>query len=236
MSMMARFVSVAPNRLAEIKSSPDLIEDLFATDFQLPPFEVSPELKERVRSQAPLVLGTVLGRMPPGMRDEFMRQLGISSGDLGDPGIGDAILKRMAGGAPPGQSSARAGEPAKDAISLDKAWHGLHYLLCGAIDATASALGQAVLGGAEIGEDLGYGPARYFTIVETSKIAQALQAPDLEATMRARFDPAAMTPLGIYPGGWDEEGDDWLIDAFHALRDFYNAASTAGQAVITLIE
>jgi uncharacterized protein DUF1877 len=45
-----------------------------------------------------------------------------------------------------------------------------------------------------------------------------------------------MERIGIYPGGWQGEGPDWLIDAFRKLRDFYSASATAGQAVITAIE
>jgi len=237
MSMMARFVAVAPDRLDEIKNSPDLVEELLAPDVGPMPFELPVALQERVRRQAPQVLESVLGRMQPAMREQLMRHLGIGEGDLGTAAIGDAILRRMGVRATSLRQRARgAGRPAVEGISLDKAWHGLHYLLCGAVEPAPGALGQAVLGGVEIGEDQGYGPARYFTTAEVSEIAQALQAPGLEAAMRARFDAAAMKTLGIYPGGWDVNGDAWLFDAFRTLRDFYAAASAAGQAVVTLIE
>jgi len=45
-----------------------------------------------------------------------------------------------------------------------------------------------------------------------------------------------MTQLGIYPGTWETGDHDWLIDAFQTLRDFYAAASKAGQSVVTVIE
>jgi hypothetical protein len=45
-----------------------------------------------------------------------------------------------------------------------------------------------------------------------------------------------MTQLGIYPGVWEPDDHDWLIEAYHTVRDFYAAASQAGQAVFTLIE
>jgi hypothetical protein len=67
-------------------------------------------------------------------------------------------------------------------------------------------------------------------------IAAALQTSGVEASLRARFVPATMLSLDLYPGGWDTEGVDWLVDAFHALRDFYGAASAAGQAVVAVIE
>jgi hypothetical protein len=63
-------------------------------------------------------------------------------------------------------------------------------------------LGQAVFSGTEVGEDQGYGPARYFTPAQVTEIASALQSPGLERDLHARIDAAAMTQLGIYPGGW----------------------------------
>jgi hypothetical protein len=53
------------------------------------------------------------------------------------------------------------------------------------------------MGGVEVGEDLGYGPARYFEAGEVNQIAQALSAASLETEMIARFDPAKMTSLEI---------------------------------------
>ncbi len=237
MSMMARFIAVAPARLDEMKHSPDLIESLFAPDVSLTGFQTSPALQERMRNQAPQLLRGALDRMPPELRAQLMRSFGISEADLDSPGAGDAIMKRMADRAAAlGLTAQQRREPEGKGISLDKAWHGLHYLLCGAAEPAPGPLGQAVLGGTEVGDDLGYGPARYFTAPQTSEIAQALQAPGLEAALRARFNPAAMTSLGLYPGGWDANGVAWLIDAFHTLSDFYAAAATAGQAVVTVIE
>ena len=237
MSMMARFVALAPARLEAMKKSPDLVEALFVPDGPLAGFQLTPAMQERVRSQAPGMLRSALERMPPDLRAQIMRSFGIGEGELDSPNVGDAIMNRMAERAaalrPPAQ---KKGEPAAKGISLDKAWHGLHYLLCGAGDPAPGPLGQAVLGGAEIGEDLGYGPARFFTAAATADLARALQAPGLEAAMHARFDPDAMESLGLYPGGWHANGDGWLIDAFRTLRDFYAAASAAGQAVVTVLE
>ena len=38
-------------------------------------------------------------------------------------------------------------------LSLDKAWHGVHFLLAGTVEPDGALLGQAVLGGTEVGED-----------------------------------------------------------------------------------
>jgi len=240
MSMMARFVAVAPARLEEMRKSPDPVEALFAPSVLPPQFGFAAALQERMRAQAPQALRGMLDRMPPDLRAQLLRSFGIGEGDLDSPDVGDAIAKRMAERAAAlgqlGQAARPKGEPAPKGISLDKAWHGLHYLLCGAAEPAPGPLGQAVLGGTEIGDDLGYGPARYLTTVQAAEIAQAMQAPGLEARLRARFDPAAMKSLGLYPGGWEVNGDGWLIDAFRSLRDFYAAASAAGHAVVTLLE
>jgi Domain of unknown function (DUF1877) len=93
-----------------------------------------------------------------------------------------------------------------------------------------------VFGGYEIGEDRGYGPVRYFAPALVAEIGGALQSPDLEGKLRARFDPPTMTELGVYPGVWERDDRDWLIKAFRTLRDFYVGASEAEHAVVTLIE
>jgi hypothetical protein len=239
MSMMARFVAVAPARLEEVRNSPEGLEALFVA--QLPPARAKSRqaLQERVRNQAPEALRASLDRAPPEMRAQFLRNFGITESDLARPDVGEILLQRfterVAKQMPEATQSGEREPPARSA-SLDKAWHGLHYLLSGSAEPVPGPLGQAVFGGTEIGDDMGYGPARCFTVAETSDIARALQAPGLETVLRDRFDPGAMEQLGIYPGGAWDEGPDWLIDAFRDLRDFYAGASVAGQAVVTVIE
>ena len=237
MSMMARFIAVAPGRLEEMRRSPDRVETLFAADVPLARLELSPALQARFRSQAPEMLRASLERLPPELRAPLLQKFGISESDLARPDLGDLVVKRAAEHLAARRPQApKAGDRPANHISLDKAWHGLHYLLCGAAEPTPGPLGQAVFGGDEIGDDMGYGPARCFTAAKTSEIAQALQAPGLESALRGRFDPNAMEQLGLYPGGWHHEGPDWLIDAFRTLRDFYAAASADGQAVVTAIQ
>ena len=237
MSMMARFIAVTPERLEEMRKSPERVEALFVADVPLARLELSPALQARFRSQTREVLLASLERLPPEIRAPLLRKFGISESDLARPDLGDVVVKRAAEHFAKRRPQAhKEGDRGANHISLDKAWHGLHYLLCGAAEPAPGPLGQAVFGGDEIGDDMGYGPARCFTVAKTSEIAQALQAPGLESTLRGRFDPNAMEQLGLYPGGWLHEGPDWLIDAFQKLRDFYAAASAEGQAVVTAIQ
>jgi len=170
------------------------------------------------------------------VRQHLRRRLGLGKNGLPNPGADNAVLLQLA----QREAARRRAPPARGApghsVSLDKAWHALHYLLCGKIEPASGPLGQAVFGGSEIGENRGYGPARYFAPAQVAEIAGALQSPGLEQELHARFDAEAMTRLGIYPGVWETDDQDWLIDAFRTLCDFYAAASEAEQAVVTLIE
>ena len=235
MSMMARFVAITPDQLATIKDNPETVEGVFALDSGLP-FETPADLRERVRRQAPQLVADMLERMPPEVRQQVSRRLGLGENGLPGPGFDSSVLQQLAQRAAARRRTPPAPGTPGHSISLDKAWHGLHYLLCGALEPAPGPLGQAVFGGTEIGEDQGYGPARYFSPAQVTEIAAALQSPNLESELHARFDTEAMTQLGIYPGTWEADDEDWLVEAFGTLRDFYAAASQAEQAVVTVIE
>lgn len=121
-------------------------------------------------------------------------------------------------------------------VDLDKAWHGIHWLLTGSVDPTLDAVSGAVLGGEPLGEDLGYGPPRLLSAADVSAVAAAMHevAPDV---LRARMDGPAMEAAGVYPSIWDEPDvfETYLAPAFESLREFYAAAADAGEAVIQVI-
>jgi len=68
------------------------------------------------------------------------------------------------------------------------------------------------------------------------ELSEALRRPEVEAEAAARFDPAKMSQLQIYPG-WQPGNQDkeWLMDAFQRLRDFYSSAAAQGRAIITCL-
>lgn len=92
-----------------------------------------------------------------------------------------------------------------EALGLDKAWHGIHYLLTGTAWEGEPPLNFLVSGGREVGtEDVGIGPARTLTSAETREVAHALaQVTDEE--LRARFAPQELMRLEIYPEIWDRD-------------------------------
>ena len=120
-----------------------------------------------------------------------------------------------------------------NAIDIDKAWHGIHYLLTGTADRGAEALSWAVLGGVEIGEEIGYGPARFLEPGEVQSVAAWL--PD-DTVFRSRFDPQAMEKAKIYPEViWVRDGNealDYLLENYRALVAFYKSAAERGDGAI----
>jgi hypothetical protein len=121
-------------------------------------------------------------------------------------------------------------------VEVDKAWHGIHYLLCGDADPTDAPPSWAVLGGEEFGDDMGYGPARFLTPDQVRRIAESL--PD-ETAFASRYDPKAMTQAEIYPDIiWERDGQEsleFLIAYFRPLLAFYRDAAARGDAVLLWI-
>ncbi len=256
MSMIAKFVQVQPGRLAELLEDPDSVELLFENGAPIAAslgvfMKMSETVRERVQRLGPQMLAGTLERMDPQTREALSKRLesmGVDPAALAKGEGGEALFKAMEQrrealsklmeqrSAMAHRFAAAGGTKRSNVISLDKAWHGVHYLLCGKAEPGTSLLSQAVMGGTEIGDDFsGYGPARYFDAAGATRIAAELTRANLESELSARFDAAEMTRLGIYPGGWSQSGSGWLMEAYRALRDFYSGAASQSAAVVTAI-
>jgi hypothetical protein len=239
MSMNATFVQVDEAELARLVADPSLAETLFQGDAVIPPafMALSKTMQERVRTAGPKLMADALSRLDPALRKQIEESLGRTTAAMAGGAGGDNILKMMQERAARGAGRASlAGQRAT--LSLDKEWHGLHYVLCGQVEPGAALLSQPVLGGVELGDDdegfSGYGPARYFSVAQVAEIAQALSGPEVETEAAARFDAERMVQLQIYPG-WRPSDRDWVMDAFRRLRDFYSDAAGRGRAIVTCL-
>jgi hypothetical protein len=117
-------------------------------------------------------------------------------------------------------------------LDIHKSWHGLHWLLCQDAWDGPEPLRHAVLGGEEIGDDLGYGPA-HLVDAETVRAVAAALADTSRGTLRRRFDPQAMAAAEIY--GFDEEDNEWRRDflaAFDHVKRFFADAAGRGHSVL----
>jgi hypothetical protein len=137
-----------------------------------------------------------------------------------------------------GKKKSGAGAPAANAPAihgdLEKTWHGLHFVFTGVADEAAAPFGYLLSGGEEVGDDLGYGPARYLTPAEVREFRDALNTISDQEFDR-RFDLAAMERFDIYPGIWDEDRVDLLeeyTDCFVMLKDDLDAIVKAGDGML----
>lgn len=233
MSMLANFVQVEPGLLERIRREPGLAEQLF-----MPPLPASAgfdtdRMRALILARGPGLLAGALDQHP-GMREQVEQRLGTTQDALRRGEGGEAVLRLMLerlGGSPAAPLPGRHAE-----LSLDKAWHGLHYLLCGSDEPQPTPLGQAVLGGDEVGVDFaGYGPARVHDPATVAAIAAALTNPELDAALPGRYEPVAMSELQLYPFGWDDQDSGWLLDAFRDLRGFYVEAAAHGWATVSCL-
>jgi hypothetical protein len=240
MSMNATFVQVDQTEIVKFQADPSLVEALFEDEsLALPPAfaALTKVAEERLRTMGPQMLASTLAQFDPAMREQLEKSIGRTTEALAAGKGGDDILKLMQ------ERAARSGRgrspgKARAVLSLDKAWHGVHYLLCGEVEPGPALLSQAVLGGVALGDDdegfSGYGPARYFTAGQVAELSQALSGPEVESEAAARFDAGRMSEINIYPR-WRPSDAEWVMDAFRRLRDFYADAAGQGRAMVTCL-
>jgi hypothetical protein len=121
-------------------------------------------------------------------------------------------------------------------VSLEKAWHGIHYLLTGDVWEGHGPLAFLLAGGEQLGDDED-SPIRWFTPDETSEIDRALSGVSDEA-LWSRFDAEEMEQQHVYPGIWDEdEGDlkEEYLTYFRELKQLVAAAAQRGQGLVVTI-
>ena len=123
-------------------------------------------------------------------------------------------------------------------VSLEKAWHGLHYLLTGGAWEVGGPRAFLIAGGSEIPEsDAGYGPARLFSPEETAEI-NAVISPISDDDLWRRFDPKEMASQDIYPMIWDEPEDDLkqeYLFYFVDLKKLIANAAAAGHGLLVFL-
>src|SRR5690242_19992319 len=148
MSMNAMFVQVQESELERFRKDPESVEELF--QHGTPGMERFAELasgfQERLRKFGPQMMGDVLSRMDPAMRQQMEERLGRTAAAFAS-GQGAADLLRMMQGGKDRYTQAAEAAGLRTTISLEKAWHGVHYLLSGEVEPGKTLLSQAVLGG-----------------------------------------------------------------------------------------
>lgn len=108
-------------------------------------------------------------------------------------------------------------------LSIDKAWQGIHFLLCDDPWEGKGPLSFILAGGESIGNvDVGYGPARSFKSSEVKKIAKHLNKISAD-DLAKKCKPEKFTENSIYPNIWDEPNEvcfSYILDYYDELKDF----------------
>jgi hypothetical protein len=236
MSMLATFVQVDPALLDRLHDESDLVARLFVPE--LPSgagFDVE-RMRAAVVERGPRLLAGALENFDPALRRQIEASIGRTHEALTRGEGGNQIFELLQE-----QMGSRPSEPLEgthEVLSLDKAWHGVHYLLSGTAELEPSddVASRAVLGGVEIGDDFsGYGPARAFHSDDVTRLAEALGDSRVALDAAARYDAARMNGLQIYPFGWDDDGREWLLSSLRELRRFYTDGAAHGCGVLTCL-
>jgi hypothetical protein len=184
---------------------------------------IDPALIGALRSDSKLLEATLFGAPPVAFTEKLKNE---GHADLSDKHVA-AELKAW--------SDKRQADVGDTEVDLDKAWHGIHYLLTGSVDSNHTLASKVIMGGEAIGPDQGYGPAQLLKPGEVKAIAELLEktTPDM---LRKRFKPKEMSRLGIYPEIiWERDGEQalsYVLDYYKKLVAFYKLAAERGQAVI----
>lgn len=129
------------------------------------------------------------------------------------------------------------GDDVTDELDLDKAWHGLHYLLCGDAFQGEEPLFNALMGGRPINEDETEDIiVRYLTPAQTREVSQALEGIG-EGELKKAFAPEAMNEAGVYPApDWTDAGElDYLLEYYGPLKDYYRQAADNDEGMLIYV-
>jgi hypothetical protein len=126
------------------------------------------------------------------------------------------------------------GETPEDGLSIEKSWQIIHFLLTGKIDQASPPLGNAIMGGEEIGEERDYGRLRFLNPLQVREVAEALSAVSRDDLLR-RFDIESMKAAKVYPR-MDHLDQEWVQHYFDLLRRYYSNAAANDNAMLLWIE
>lgn len=128
-------------------------------------------------------------------------------------------------------------DPSNRVLSVEKAWHGLHYLLTGSAKQGEEPLCFLMHGGRSVGRALAYGRPRLLGREFVQQLDVALQG-IADDELWGRFDAARFTAEGIYPFIWDEPEDqlrDEYLDCFHRLKTMVSRTASQGGELLVVV-
>jgi len=142
--------------------------------------------------------------------DQLIKSTGISG-----------LLKKSR--LPDAENLSSSTEQEHDWVSLDTAWHAIHYMLSGNVFDGTFPMDFLLFGGQDIGTiDVGFGPARAVFSSEVKEIHNFLSGLPTDVFMTA-YDADALCKEKIYPEIWyrfyaDDENRAFIRDNYEIMK------------------
>ncbi len=217
MGMQAGFEQVAPEMLEDFIRQPRDAYEYFLAGMNEQAANAIPQLMELLASAKQDIPAEFKGQLERGM-DQYRAML--------------ETLRQ-----PKGETRVDVSD--RTTFSLEKDWHGLHYVLNGTQEGGHDILAEAILGGKEIPDEeqvMGYGPLRYLDSQRVALVAEALAGVD-PSSLLAKLDWHDAEAKQIYLAHTLSDKEDWayLPELFQQFRTFYSDAAKNGNAMLLSI-
>jgi hypothetical protein len=228
MSIIAHLRQVSPKQLKQFEKDPSAAYSLILGDSLSSARRISQELQNWKAKNALILLKVSkageLDNLNPEDRLVFERAH-LEFGNIVQRSISQGLYS------PP---EAPRKEPG---LSLEKSWHGIHYLLTGVAEGGKPPLSWAVLGDKEIpdtGKVMGYGPAHVLTAHQVSSVSKAIARITKEKFLR-KFDLKEMKAARVY-GARDAEDREYFWMYFQKLKAFYSQTAKRNRGLLSHLD
>jgi hypothetical protein len=122
----------------------------------------------------------------------------------------------------------------RGSLDIGKSWHGIHFVLNGDPWKGNPPLSNVVLGGKEVGEDLGYGAPRLLKPEEVKEVATALEKINekefSDLFKQRKFAGADIYVYSQHAGDEDILGE--LCMYYMEVKQFFKEAADGGKGIL----
>ncbi len=214
--MIGYVLGIAPKQIDALRARPSLVN------------KVTRVVQEDLHQTH---LAALLERMSPEQRKQYEASMA--------PMEASPLMEEVRAGNEEARRQIVSFGPFEPVLSLEKSWHILHYLFTGHAGA-ASAPGDLLLTGKDLGEDVGYGPARLHEPAAAQTFSAFLHALD-EDRLYSRINLAEMDRMHVYgtprAAGALANAEIGLREEvgfyFPRLRDYVRTMAGKGNALLT---
>jgi hypothetical protein len=178
------------------------------------------------KAASEVLMGASLGGMD--MKTVF-DTLGVKDSDL-------KAMEKMLGPLPSfmkGGPQSATMQKKRPNLAIEKSWQAIHFVLNGDPWKGSGLLNNAVLGGQEVGEDMGYGKARYldpFKVVQTSTALDKIS--DEEFKRKAQAADFRGKQIYVYGDQLSKEDLEELCYFFKQIQQFFRTASDKSKGIL----